>query len=154
MRLPIFVSFATFALSACATVFNGKMQSVELNSEPTGASVSVTNRKGEVVQTATTPTMLTLQRGAGYFKPEQYTVAYSKPGYAPQETQLKATVSGWYAGNIIFGGLIGLLIVDPATGAMYTLPKSVDEKMTAQTANATTANVGSGQLQTANVPAH
>lgn len=30
-------------------------------------------------------------------------------------------MDGWYFGNILFGGLIGFLIVDPATGAMYTL---------------------------------
>ena len=31
-------------------------------------------------------------------------------------------VSGWYAGgNLFFGGLIGYLIVDPMTGAMWTL---------------------------------
>jgi hypothetical protein len=30
-------------------------------------------------------------------------------------------VDGWYFGNLLFGGLIGLLIVDPATGAMYKL---------------------------------
>ncbi len=36
-------------------------------------------------------------------------------------------MNGWYIANIIFGGLIGLLIIDPATGAMYTLsPKDVN----------------------------
>lgn len=28
-------------------------------------------------------------------------------------------------GNILLGGLIGMLIVDPITGAMYKLPKEV-----------------------------
>lgn len=31
-------------------------------------------------------------------------------------------MDGWYVGNIIFGGLIGLLLVDPITGAMWKLP--------------------------------
>ena len=35
-------------------------------------------------------------------------------------------MDGWYIGNILFGGLIGMLIVDPATGAMYNLPDRVD----------------------------
>lgn len=30
-------------------------------------------------------------------------------------------MNGWYIGNLLFGGIIGLLIVDPATGAMWTL---------------------------------
>jgi hypothetical protein len=40
---------------------------------------------------------------------------------------VEGQVNGWYFGNIIFGGLIGLLAVDPATGAMYTLqPRQVE----------------------------
>lgn len=31
--------------------------------------------------------------------------------------------SGWYVGNVVFGGLIGLLIVDPATGAMWGISR-------------------------------
>lgn len=30
-------------------------------------------------------------------------------------------MNGWYVGNILFGGVLGLLIIDPATGAMYSL---------------------------------
>jgi len=41
--------------------------------------------------------------------------------YYPYEVHVKLTVDGWYFGNVLFGGLIGILIVDPATGAMYTL---------------------------------
>ncbi len=44
-------------------------------------------------------------------------------------TKIKAGVDGWYIGNIIFGGLIGWLIVGPLTGAMYALPESVTVEM-------------------------
>jgi hypothetical protein len=30
-------------------------------------------------------------------------------------------INGWYVGNIVFGGIIGSLIVDPLTGAMWAL---------------------------------
>ena len=41
-------------------------------------------------------------------------------------------MNGWYFGNILFGGLIGMIAVDPATGAMYTLqPKAVDTTLDA-----------------------
>jgi hypothetical protein len=32
-----------------------------------------------------------------------------------------STINGWYVGNIVFGGFIGWLIVDPLTGAMWAL---------------------------------
>jgi hypothetical protein len=34
---------------------------------------------------------------------------------------IDGAINGWYFGNILFGGLIGMLAVDPSTGAMYTL---------------------------------
>lgn len=33
-------------------------------------------------------------------------------------------MDGWYLGNILIGGLIGMLIVDPASGAMYRFKRS------------------------------
>jgi hypothetical protein len=44
-----------------------------------------------------------------------------KEGYATQSTEIKSALNGWYIGNILFGGVIGLLIVDPASGTMWTL---------------------------------
>src|SRR5436305_14092712 len=42
-----------------------------------------------------------------------------------------ATINGWYFGNLAFGGVIGMLVVDPLTGAMYTLePDQIDQTLT------------------------
>jgi len=46
-------------------------------------------------------------------------------------------VNGWYFGNILLGGLIGMLIVDPATGAMYRLDSDYINE-TLSTANVST----------------
>ena len=38
---------------------------------------------------------------------------------------LSANLNGWYFGNIITpGGLLGFLIIDPASGAMWKLPEN------------------------------
>lgn len=60
--------------------------------------------------------------GESYFRAKEYTITFSKEGFADQQAVVKATLSGWYFGNILFGGLIGLLIVDPITGKMWKLP--------------------------------
>ena len=53
---------------------------------------------------------------------KKYTVKISKEGYAVQTVTVDTKANGWYiGGNILLGGLIGWLIVDPATGAMRTL---------------------------------
>jgi len=64
---------------------------------------------------------VTLDTSNGFFSKAKYQVEASKAGYETSTTQISAGVNGWYFGNILFGGLIGMLIVDPATGAMWKL---------------------------------
>ena len=45
-------------------------------------------------------------------------------GTEKRTINLECSVNGWYFGNLLIGGLIGMLIIDPATGAMYKLDRS------------------------------
>jgi hypothetical protein len=48
-------------------------------------------------------------------------------------------LDGWYIGNIVFGGLIGMLIVDPATGAMWKIENEhISENLQPSQTNLTT----------------
>ncbi len=119
-------------LSGCATIFEGGAQPVTFKSVPDTAAISISNRAGEKVHTGTTPMTVTLKRGAGYFKAETYTVRLTKEGYVAKDITVTGSVNGWYVANILFGGLIGLLIVDPITGAMYDLtPDTVNATLDA-----------------------
>lgn len=62
-----------------------------------------------------------LEKKKGYSSGKKYDVRILKEGYDEKIVTVDTKVGGWYVGNILFGGLIGLLIVDPATGAMWTL---------------------------------
>ncbi|WP_373376321.1 hypothetical protein [Cupriavidus nantongensis] len=126
MRRTLAAGVVALALSGCASIMSGGTQPVTIKSVPEGASVTVTNRAGEKVHNGTTPVTLTLNRGAGYFKSETYKAEVKKEGYEPRQLDIVSTVNGWYIGNILFGGVIGLLAVDPATGAMYSFPDSVN----------------------------
>ena len=120
----------------CASIVNGPKKSVQFDTKPAGVTVSIVDKKGEpvVVQDAetkedltsfTTPRQVRMRRGAGFFSSQTYTITLSKEGYKDVTQEVKSTVNGWYIGNVFFGGVIGLLIVDPATGAMWTLPDNV-----------------------------
>jgi hypothetical protein len=117
---------ASLMLSACASIFNGQTQSVVIQSTPTGADMVVSNAAGEQVHAGVTPVTLTLRRSGGYFRPESYTIKFTKAGHAPKEVVITGTMSGWYIGNLLFGGLIGMLAVDPATGGMFVFPDTVN----------------------------
>jgi len=112
---------ATLTMTGCASIFSGSTQALTFKSVPDTATITITNKSGEKVHTGITPVTVTLKRGNGYFKPAAYDVTFKKEGFQTKTIRVTGSVNGWYIGNIIFGGLIGLLIVDPATGAMYTL---------------------------------
>ncbi|MFO1219205.1 MAG: hypothetical protein U1E89_12590 [Burkholderiaceae bacterium] len=131
MRLVV-PSLAALALSGCASIFNGQAQPVTIRSVPEGAALTVTNRAGDNVHTGTAPATVTLKRGAGYFKAEEYKVVLRKDGFADRELTITGTMSGWYIGNLLFGGVIGMLAVDPVTGGMYVFPESVTGTLDAQ----------------------
>lgn len=116
------VLIAAIFFSGCASIVGKDLFSVPFQSSPDGASISVKDEKGMVLFTGTTPTMFTLKSGESYFHAKSYIVTFSKAGYTDQTLTVRATISGWYFGNIVFGGLIGMLIVDPISGKMWKLP--------------------------------
>lgn len=117
----------TATFTGCATIITGSTQTMSFKSVPEIATITITNKKGEKVHMGQTPATVTLKKSAGFFQPENYQVSFSKDGYQTQTMQVKSRLNGWYFGNIIFGGLVGILVVDPMTGAMFTLsPKDVN----------------------------
>lgn len=123
----IIAGILTIGLVGCASIIDGSTKHVSVRSEPSDAKATVFDRSGQAIQTQQTPAILTLKSGRGYFLGARYHLVVEKAGYQKAELDLTPTLNGWYLGNVIFGGLIGLLIVDPATGAMYTLtPKDVN----------------------------
>lgn len=66
--------------------------------------------------------IVNLDSGGDFFHGAKYTVHYKKKGYFVKKATLEAKVNDWYWGNLVFSWIIGMLIVDPATGAMFELP--------------------------------
>jgi hypothetical protein len=113
-----------FSLSGCATIISGSKYPVSIKTEPAGADVVITNKFGKEVYKGVTPATVWLKSGAGYFSMANYNVTLNKPGFKEQLENIHFTFNGWYVGNVLIGGVIGLLIVDPVTGGMWTLPAS------------------------------
>lgn len=122
------VTFFTLVLTAlltsnCATIISGSKQNIKFNSNPTNATIFI-----DEVQVGKTPYETKLERK------REYEVKIQLDGYKPYETKLTKKFNAWYLGNILFGGLIGL-IIDPITGAIYNLtPDQINAQMTQGTA--------------------
>jgi hypothetical protein len=106
-------AFVLCGLSAgCGTIIHGSSQTLVVSSVPDGATIKLDNG-----MTFTTPSSIKLERK------RDYVLTISKQGYMSQTIPINSVLSGWLAGNIVFGGIIGGG-VDLASGAAYTLTPS------------------------------
>ncbi|WP_122573166.1 hypothetical protein [Pseudomonas viridiflava] len=140
------IAIVAFAVTGCASIVSDSKYPVAVTSSPSGAAYEIFNEGGVSVRSGVTPDEVTLRAGAGYFDGEKYTVTYRKDGYTSSTQTLESGIDGWYWGNIVIGGLIGMLIVDPATGAMYTLPEKINSTLTVAPVSAISA-VGQSSVQ-------
>ncbi len=104
--------------SGCASIISNSNYPVNFIGED-GTPFEIKNESGVKIHKGNTPAVVNLEASNGYFDGAEYTVKSND-----NVSQLSSSLDGWYVANILFGGLIGLLIVDPATGAMYKLPES------------------------------
>lgn len=132
---------ASLGLSGCASILGESKYPVTVTSAPAGASFEITDKSGQVIHSGNTPSTVTLKSGKGYFSGQTYTLRFKKPGYGDRIVTVDSSLSGWYWGNILFGGLIGMLIVDPATGAMFKLPEQASADMGTPLASADRADL-------------
>lgn len=120
MKLQAFViAFAIALTTGCATIIHGTTQTVDFRSDPSGANITIDGK-----EFGQTPKSIPLYR-KGRLKGESsmktsYAVQISMEGYEPYEVEVKRTLDGWLFGNIIFGGIIGI-IIDSSNGSMYRL---------------------------------
>jgi len=126
-------SLAIFLMSSCASIIHGPTQTVNFSSQPTGATITIDGK-----EYGKTPQAIELRR-KGREKDEKsdkqmYEVKVVLDGYYPYELKIKREMDGWFLGNILFGGLIGI-IVDASNGAMYKLtPDQIIAQMNKSTA--------------------
>jgi hypothetical protein len=111
----IIVFLSGIVLFGCATVFKGTDQSVSINSSPTKADFVVRDvMGGPDLVTGTTPSTIKLA------KKHEYTVTVKLSGYKDATVAITQTLEGWFWGNLICGGVVGM-IIDYVSGAMWDL---------------------------------
>lgn len=106
--------------SGCATIVTGggEDQSVRVASMPKGADVFVDDQL-----VGQTPISLRLTRK------DDHMVRVQKAGYAPYERHVKSGFNPWMIGNVLFGGIIGI-VVDAVSGTNPALsPTNIHAKL-------------------------
>jgi len=111
--------------TGCASIICGPDQKVNLESQPSGAEISVYDSRGEIVFQKTTPCTAKLSRRQHDFvQGGQYVVLAKKEGYSPVQFPLIGVVNRAYFANVMT--VVGFAI-DPVTGGMWTLVPETSE---------------------------
>ena len=120
-RTAIILMIMAFLFSSCASIVTKSAYPLSINSNPTNAKINIINKKGNEIYSGNTPAVVRLPASNGFFSKAEYQVKFSADGYDEMTMPVTFSLDGWYLGNILFGGLIGMLIIDPATGAMWKI---------------------------------
>ena len=102
--------FVCVILTGCATVTGGSRDpKVTISSDPPGAAVWVDNEPR-----GATPANVELSRRS------EHKITVVQPGCEPATATVKRSLNPWVFGNLVLGGLIGV-VVDVCTDATYKL---------------------------------
>jgi hypothetical protein len=121
----LLVLFISLLAPGCASIFGSSRFPVSISSTPYGANYIVTNRKGDTVFHGKTPATIVLKSYGGYFQKQSYLLKFNEEGFAEKTYPVEFRINGFYFANILIGGALGMLIIDPLTGCMWTLPASL-----------------------------
>lgn len=109
-NLILIASVACIALlQGCATIVSGTKDTIEVTSEPPGAAVRLEKNDNEY----TTPASFELTRRSSH------TMLVSRDGYHTERVTIGRTLNPWIFGNVIFGGVIGV-VIDLVSGATFS----------------------------------
>ena len=118
------MAFALLSVG-CASIVSKSDYPVTFDSNPSGADISIVDKKGKVIFEGKAPYTATLPASSGYFAASRFDVTANKDGFTESKLSLSAELDGWYLGNLFSWGALGL-ILDPASGAMFKL----DDRLT------------------------
>jgi uncharacterized protein YceK len=112
------VVLSGISLSGCASIVSGRHAEVAVDSYPTHAHVDIHDKHGRRVSSFQTPGVAKLKRQGKYFMPAKYTATIVAPGFEAAQVPIRSTVNPWVLGNVVIGGVPGL-VIDSATGAAW-----------------------------------
>jgi hypothetical protein len=116
--LPIFGLAMCAEMTGCASIISGRHADVAIDTYPSNAHVTIHDNEGRAVASLNTPGVVSLKRNRRYFLPARYTATIESPGFAPTTVPIRSTINPWILGNVIIGGVPGL-VIDSATGAAW-----------------------------------
>lgn len=124
----MFLSLAlTTGFAGCATIVSKSQYSFAVKANEPGTIVNVYDEKDVLVTWIKAPGTITLDAYAGFFSPASYRFVFEKPGFENDESIVAAKIDPCYWINLIciYSAPLGMLLVDPISGAMWSFDENV-----------------------------
>ena len=119
--LKLLAGASLIALGGCATVMKGTTQDIAVETNPPGATCTVSRNGAQLAVLSATPGKVQVGRDKS---PLTVSCTKSPESTTPVNQTVESKFNGATFGNILAGGVIGV-VVDASTGANYTYPELV-----------------------------
>ncbi|MCY3541532.1 MAG: hypothetical protein OXH31_06455 [Gammaproteobacteria bacterium] len=141
----VLIGLSTLMLNGCASVFSESEYPVRIDSVPSDMEIVIVDQNDDIVFRGRTPALVNLDAHGGYFVRETFTIELYDSGNVVGRKQINGSIDGWYFVNFFTGPgmLIGFFVIDPLTGAMWSL----DDRVTVFREVKTTGTDSSSQQQ-------
>jgi hypothetical protein len=94
----------------CATIVSGTTKEITVTSNPAGARVTVDGGSTQIM----TPGKIILKRDT------KHILTFAMDGCEPQTVVVEKKLNGWVFGNLLFGGIFGI-VIDIVSGSVNDL---------------------------------
>lgn len=114
MKVLKIISALTIVLliTGCASIFSGGPSWLSVETNPSNVQIKLYGiQNGETI-TKTTPCRVELNRNS------DYKVVVETPHYKSDEVIIRRKIQGWFWGNILLGGIVGM-VIDGASGNIW-----------------------------------
>src|SRR6266446_4369502 len=115
---------STAMAGGCATIVKGSTQDISVSTDPAGAACELKTAGKSLGSVSPTPGTLQVKKGGGDIE-----VVCKKAGYAEASGIVSSSLQGWTFGNILLGGVIGV-VIDAGSGAIREYESEIYVKLT------------------------
>ena len=126
------VLLLTLTFTSCSSVIYRSKQDVRIKSQ-SGTKIAIKDSFGNTIVEGEEQLSIKLDRAKGFFEKGNYVIEVTKEGYKPVTMGLTGEMNkgSYIVGNLLLtplGTLLGMVVIDPLTGAMWSLSTTDGQK--------------------------
>jgi hypothetical protein len=120
----LLLAIVLFIANGCASIFNGNSSMLNIMTNPENATVTIKGSQSGEKIVEHTPCNITLNKGSDYM------VKINFAGYQSENIIITRGIAGWFWGNLLLGGVIGMVIDYSSNNMWQHTPTNINIDLT------------------------